>query len=138
MKEKYINYKNMYDNYILLIKSGNFYISLEKDAIVMNNIFNYKIVESSNIIKVGFPLSSIDKVKNKLINDNVNYLIIENDIIDKHKSKNNNYSKYLSNNYQIFFNRINHINSILKENINNKKMNEILFEMENILCKIDY
>lgn len=43
LKELYNKYKFDYKDYILLIKSGNFYICLNNDAIVMNNIFNYKI-----------------------------------------------------------------------------------------------
>ena len=137
MKEQYLNYKKDYDKYILLIKNGNFYISLNNDAYIMNKLFNYKILESTNIIKTGFPITNIDKIKNELINKEINYLIIDNNIIDKYKSKNNNYDKYLSTNYKIYLNRINNINKILKDNLN-KDLNNVLFEIESILCKINY
>ena len=137
MKEQYLNYKKDYDKYILLIKNGNFYISLNNDAYIMNKLFNYKILESTNIIKTGFPITNIDKIKNELINKEINYLIIDNNIIDKYKSKNNNYDKYLSTNYKIYLNRINNINKILKDNLN-KDLNYVLFEIESILCKINY
>ena len=32
----------------------------------MNNIFNFKIVNSTNFIKVGFPISSLNKIVTKL------------------------------------------------------------------------
>ena len=57
MKDIYIRYKYDFSDYILLIKSGNFYICLNKDAFILSNIFNYKIIESKNFIKSGFPLS---------------------------------------------------------------------------------
>lgn len=63
MKEQYLNYKKDYNDYILLIKKGNFYISLNNDAYIINKIFNYKIIESTNFIKTGFPLNNIEKIK---------------------------------------------------------------------------
>lgn len=137
MKEQYLSYKKDYANYILLIKKGNFYISLNNDAYIMNNLFNYKIIESTNFIKTGFPINNLDKIKNELINNEINYIVIDDVIIDKHKAKNNKYNNYLSNNYKIYLNRINNIDKILKDNIN-KDLNNILFEIENILCKINY
>ena len=69
----------------------------------------------------------------------VNYLIIDNDIINKEKYKNNNYDKYLvKSNYDILLNRINKINSILKNNLNNKKISNTLNKIEDIVCKISY
>ena len=137
MKEQYLNYKKDYNDYILLIKKGNFYISLNNDAYIINKIFNYKIIESTNFIKTGFPLNNIEKIKNELIDKEINYIIIDKTIIDKYKSKNNEYNNYLSTNYKIYLNRINNINKILKDNIN-KDLNNVLFEIENILCKINY
>ena len=66
LSEKYTKYKKTYNKYILLIKCGNFYISLNEDAIVINNIFKYKIIESTNFIKCGFPLSSLSKIEKKI------------------------------------------------------------------------
>lgn len=39
----YKKYKQEYKEYVILLKSGTFYISLNKDAYVMHNIFNYQI-----------------------------------------------------------------------------------------------
>ena len=139
LKEKYTEYKKTYKKYILLIKSGNFYLALNDDAIVLSNIFKFKILESSNIIKCGFPLISLCKIEKRLEELEVNYLIIDNDIINKEKYKNNNYDKYLvKSNYDILLNRINKINSILKNNLNNKKISNTLNKIEDIVCKISY
>ena len=62
MKNRYEYYKIKYKEYIILIKSGNFYVALQQDAIVLNNIFKYKLNISNNIIKVGFPINTLNKV----------------------------------------------------------------------------
>ena len=54
MKHRYEYYKIKYKEYIILIKSGNFYVALQQDAIVLNDIFKYKLNISNNIIKVVF------------------------------------------------------------------------------------
>lgn len=137
LKEIYEQYKTNYKNYVLLIKSGNFYISMNNDAIIMSNILKYKIKESSNFIKTGFPISSLSKVINILHIKEINYLVIDKEIITKEKFDTNNYDEYLNNNYRFYLNRINNITKILKDNINNKQMNIVLTEMENTICKIN-
>ena len=139
MKNKYEFYKLEYKNYIILFKCGNFYISLNDDANVMNNIFNHKIVDNGSFMKTGFPISSLNKIITELEDKQINYLIIDNEIIHKMKFKNNNYNNYLTcNNYNLNFNRINLINKILKNNISNSNINDILNKIERIICKINY
>lgn len=138
IKELYNMYKFDYKDYLILIKSGNFYISLNNDAIIMNNIFNYKIKESSNMIRVGFPVSSLDKVVGYLDSISVNYLVIDKEIIEKQKYQNNRYNEFSSKyNYLSYLNRINNINNILKSNIN-KDISSVLDEIEDILCKTGF
>ena len=139
LKEKYIEYKKTYKNYVLLIKCGNFYVCINEDATVLNNVFKYKINVSSNFIKCGFPSSSLSKVEKKLEDLEINYLIIDKDIIEKQKYEVNKYTKYLNfNNYDILLNRINKINLILKDNLNNSEITNILNDIEGALCKINY
>lgn len=139
MKNKYEFYKLEYKNYIILFKCGNFYISLNDDANVMNNIFNHKIVDNGSFIKTGFPISSLNKIITELEDKQINYLIIDKEIISKNKFKNNNYINYLEdNNHSLNFNRINLINKILKNNISNSNINDILNKIERIICKINY
>lgn len=139
MKNKYDFYKLEYKNYIILFKCGNFYISINDDANIMNNILNHKIIDNGSFIKTGFPVSSLNKIIIELENKQINYLIIDNEIIHKMKFKNNNYNNYLTcNNYNLNFNRINLINKILKDNITNNDINNTLDKIERIVCKISY
>lgn len=137
LKEKYLTYKLEYREYILLLKSGNFYISLNNDAIVINSILKYKIKEINDQIKTGFPLNSLNKVLLELDKKEVNYLIIDEDIVIKQKFKNNNYLNY-QNNIRQYLSRINNAVSILKNNLNNPKIEEIISELESTICKINY
>ena len=138
LKELYSKYKYDYKEYVLLIKSGNFYICLNNDAIVMNNLFNYKIKESTNFIKIGFPINSLNKVLSNLENYNINYVILDKEVINKKKFNDNKYNNYNTKyNYKIYLSRIKRIDDILKMNLN-KNIGSILDEIESILCKIDY
>ena len=66
MLEKYYKYKIKYNNYILLIKIGNFYEIFDIDSLIMNKIFNYKLKPIKDTFKCGFPISSIDNVIDRL------------------------------------------------------------------------
>ena len=80
LKEVYEKSKSTYKDYVVLLKSGNFYISFNKDAIIINNIFNYQIKQVKDYIKIGFPIISINKIVNELTLRKVNYVIINNEI----------------------------------------------------------
>lgn len=140
MKEIYLQLKQTYKNYIILIKQGNFYIVINKDANIIHNIFKYKIVESKDFIKFGFPVQTINKIKDKLNSLNINYIILENnEIVEKQKFKKNNINNYISNdNYELLFSRINNISDKLKKNINSINIKDILNEIESIIWKINY
>lgn len=140
LKEVYEKSKSTYKEYVILLKSGNFYITFNKDAIIMNNIFNYQIKQVKDYIKIGFPIISINKIVNEFHLCKVNYVIIDNEIINKKKFSNNSYKKYLleKENYEIFLVRIKKINSILTNSLNNEKLKKVLDNIENVLCKISY
>ncbi len=95
IKDIFYNYKMKYLKYIILIKSGNFYIALGDDAKILNNILGYQIKEFSNTIKIGFPIISLNKVIDKLDTLKVNYMVIDKEIILKKKFNKNNYNKHL-------------------------------------------
>ena len=57
-----------YKEYVILFKSGSFYVSFDEDSLILNKIFNYKIIELKNNIKSQFPLNSLETVINKLKN----------------------------------------------------------------------
>ena len=57
----------------------------------MNKLFNYKLVRTTNLIKIGFPYELLNKVLKTLEDKNINYLIIDTDITFKYKIKTNQY-----------------------------------------------
>ncbi len=84
--DKYIKFKEMYPDYVVLIKSGNFYYSFEDDAYLLNYFFGYQIREN----KVGFPMNAKAKVKSVLNRHNVNLIEIIDDCAYVLETKNDN------------------------------------------------
>lgn len=124
-----------YKEYVVLFKSGSFYISFDEDSVILNKIFNYKILNLKNNIKAGFPLNNIDMVKEKLEELNINYIIVEDkNIIGEYKCDDNSFSKYTGSVFEIISinNRINKIVDKLKS-IDNDKIGDILNEIESMI-----
>ncbi len=48
MIENYYMNKLKYNDYLIITKYGNFYELIGKDALIMNKLFNYKLVKLSN------------------------------------------------------------------------------------------
>lgn len=127
-----------YKEYVILFKSGSFYISFDEDSVILNNLFNYKIINLKNNIKIGFPLGNIDIVLNKLENLKINYIIIDNkNIINKYENENNVFSNYTSSVYEVINinNRIEKIVDKLKS-IDSYSINGVLNQIEIIVDKI--
>ena len=80
---------NMTKNYILLKQVGKFINVYNEDAYIISYLLNYKIINN----KVGFPLSSLNKVINILDTNTINYKI--NDTYKNYKNK-NKYTKALN------------------------------------------
>ena len=121
-----------YKEYVILFKSGSFYVSFDEDSLILNKVFNYKILELKNNIKVGFPLNSLDTIINKLKELSINYIIIEDkNIKEKYEVENNNFSKYTSSVFEVISinNRIDKIVEKLKR-MDNDNIKEILNEIE--------
>lgn len=138
MNDIYIDLKLTYKNYLIIFKTGVFYISINEDAFIMNKIFNYSIKIFNNYKKIGFPINSLNKVLNRLERLNINYIVYDNKIISKVNFKNNSINKYKTDiyNYNSYLRRIKNINSILTNRINSNKIENILNKVENILCTI--
>lgn len=127
-----------YKEYVILFKSGSFYISFDEDSIILNKLFNYKIINLKNNIKIWFPLGNIDIVLNKLENLKINYIIIDNkNIINKYENENNVFSNYTSSVYEVINinNRIEKIVDKLKS-IDSDSINGVLNQIEIIVDKI--
>ena len=117
MLETYYKYRMEYKDFLLFIKMGNFYEVFDKDGLILNKLFGYKIKKVKDTIKVGFPLSRLDYIL-KLIG-NINYVVIDNTLIEKKEFNNNKYKDY---NFDI--------NSII---LNSIKIDRIYEELNNRL-----
>jgi hypothetical protein len=135
MLEEYYKYKISYREYIVMIKIGNFYEIFDKDAVILSNVFNYKLSKISDTIKCGFPISSLEKVLNVLKSKQINYVVIEkNNITNKESFDNNIYNSFDFdiNNIKYNFLRINKITKYLNDNAYNN-INELLEGIEELI-----
>lgn len=84
---------------------GKFYQAYEDDAYVIHALMDYKVSNG----KVGFPISSIGKVQNKLDECKINYKIIDKDsIVSENDFRNfNKYDKYLKDGIKSMNKKIN-------------------------------
>ena len=117
MLEMYYKYRLEYKDFLLFIKVGSFYEVFDKDSLILNKLFGYKIKRIKDSIKVGFPLNRLDYVL-KLIG-NINYIVVDNTEIKKKEFNNNEYKNYNFN-----------INSIV---LNSIKIDRIYEELNNRL-----
>lgn len=138
MIDSYIDLKVTYKNYLIILKTGVFYICINDDAFILNKLFSYKIREFNSYKRIGFPINSLNKVLKRLERLNINYIVYDNKIITKVSFTNNSYNKYKIdiNTYNSYLRRIKNINSILVDRINSNNLKDILNRIENILCTI--
>lgn len=138
MIDNYIDLKVTYKNYLIILKTGVFYICINDDAFILNKLFSYKIREFNSYKRIGFPINSLNKVLKRLERLNINYIVYDNKIITKVNFTNNSYNKYRIdiNTYNSYLRRIKNINNILVDRINNNNLKDILGKIENILCTI--
>ena len=92
MLETYYKYRMEYKNFLLFIKIGNFYEVFDKDSLILNKLFGYKIKRIKDSIKVGFPLNRLDYILKLIVN--INYVVIDNTVIEKKMFNNNKYKDY--------------------------------------------
>ena len=134
--EEYYKNKINYKEYIILMKYGNFYEIVGQDALIMNKIFNYKISKLSNSFKVGFPVSNVDEVLDKLEELFINYVVFnKNEILFMKKFDNNKYNDYVVNEDIIRCNLIliNYINDYLNNNLLNNDISNKLERIKDII-----
>ena len=84
--DKYLKFKEMYKDHIIIIKSGNFYYTFLDDTYILNYLFGYQIREN----KIGFPLTAKAKVKSVLNRNNINLIEVIDDYAYILESKNKN------------------------------------------------
>lgn len=131
------NLKELFPDYVLLLKIGTFYECYCDDANVVSYLFSYKRKTLSSGDKVcGFPLVSYHKVIFNLENRNINYISIDKahnyEEIDKvNYKKKNQYQVILDKaNYSINnLERIDKIkNFLLKDNSKIDEIERLLYE----------
>lgn len=84
--DKYLKFKEMYKDHVVIIKSGNFYYTFCDDTYILNYLFGYQIREN----KIGFPLNAKAKVKSVLNRNNINLIEVIDDYAYILESKNAN------------------------------------------------
>ena len=115
-KDKYINIKKEYEDYVIIIKAGNFYYTYYNDAYIISYIFKYQIRDN----RVGFPINVKDKIIKVLNKYEIGYIEVLNNSYIYNYLNNNNY-----------FNKLNEA----KKYINlNKSLND-LFKLIEIKVK---
>ena len=72
MLEMYYKYRVDYKDFLLFIKVGSFYEVFDKDSLILNKLFGYKIKRIKDNIKVGFPLNRLDYIINVKIKTDKN------------------------------------------------------------------
>lgn len=132
--------KEIHPNDIIFVKVGQFYHCYGKDAVVISYLFDYNIKKVENNYDCGFPLSSINKVEEKIETLKINYLLV--DKADNYELMENEDFK-AENKYLEFYNkahkyinrknRIIEINNYMMENISNDDMKIKISKVEEIL-----
>lgn len=132
--------KEVHNEDVCMFKIGSFYHVQGKDDCVLSYLFGYKIKELGNNKECGFPLNAINKVKAKLENLKINYLVIDRrnnyDVDEKSYNKDlNNYCDYFekANKYINIKRRIQNINEYLLDNISSSSSIDILRKIEDII-----
>lgn len=78
---------------VIIRKIGKFYNVFDEDVYIIFYFFNYKITNG----RIGFPETSFNKVINTLEENQINYIVKGNGIVEDiiQKYNNNNYDKFL-------------------------------------------
>lgn len=101
MKQKYFIVKGRYKDYIIFVKSGNFWNCFYGDALIIHFLTNYTFKN----YHVGFPSKVLDKVLNKVRALNINFILVyELDDIVKYEYPSNSYTFYLQEYMNLFKN----------------------------------
>lgn len=141
MLEEAMRIKKIHPTNVLMFKSGNFYKVFGKDSYILSSLLDYQINKvNENIPTVGFPLNSIYKVRLKLEEEKINYMVINprnNYYVDTEENfKNlNNYEKEFEIGYKQEKNKkkIRHITAELQEITDKPYFKEVIRKMEDVL-----
>ena len=105
------NLKELFPNYVVMIKIGTFYEVYYDDAYIISYLLGYKLKTlNGDVRNCGFPTVSINKVLYILDNKKINYLVVD---------KSDNYAELNKNNFKNK-NKYNEIYEMCKKEIDLK------------------
>ena len=129
--------KKIYPSCVVLVKIGNFYHVYGKDAYILAYLFEYKIIEKSEVPSCGFPINALGKGEAFLEKSKINYIVVDrrNNYEEEEKYINkqeNKYEKFFKKSEKIINNLI-RIQKISKTLLDNKEEEEILKKVEKVI-----
>ena len=131
------NLKELFPEYVVLLKIGTFYECYNDDANIISYLFQYKIkVLSSGDKNCGFPLVSYNRVISNLESRNINYISIDKnhnyEEMDKMNYKQKNKYKEISSKANDYLDKVNRIDKIkaylLKNSDKLEEVEKLLYE----------
>ena len=91
LRDKFRELKINYADCIVIIKSGMFFVTFDDDARILKTIFNYQINDG----KVGFPVSSLEKVVQGLKNKAISCITYVDGESECYLVEDNKYGRYV-------------------------------------------
>lgn len=149
---KYLELKSKDDTVLYLFKSGMFYIFLDEDAKIVSKKLNLKLTNfNDTIFKCGFPINSLTKYTNILQEKNINYKMIDGEIITSKKQyiEAQSIQNYLEQIKKIDINKLTPIKAfeliynlqkLLRKKLNMKRIGNLyenIYKIENIMQAFD-
>ena len=132
--------KQIHPEAVMLYKAGTFYHCYGKDAYILSGMFDYLLKSNGNIVECGFSINAINKVKSKLEEYKINYLLLDprnNYYVDEENdNKNlNEYNKYFKKCYIQVKNKneIRKITERLELLVENENFKNIIRKLEDVL-----
>ena len=119
---------------IVFCNTGNFYIAIGKDAVLLNNLIDLKLsCLKQEICKVGFPINALEKYTELIAEKEYSYIVYffnqekeELEIIMQYEGKNNNEIKEKVNwKSKFYLEKVNssyRVNAIYKQKFNAKTL----------------
>ena len=119
---------------------GQFYHCYGRDAVIISYLFNYSVKKINNNYDCGFPITAINKIKTRIEDQKISYLVINKadnyEVYEEENFKKENTYIQIYNKAHKYINRKNRIIEIynyLIENINSDDIKEKINEVEEIL-----
>lgn len=133
--------KDNYSDFVVFVKIGAFYHVYFKDAYIVSYLFGYQLKKTQSLNDCGFPATTLDNVLKKMENQNISYVIVNNQFeIEKEKNfeKINKYYDVFDSAYKYLIkkSKIEEINRYLLENIYSENILTEINEIEKIIYKI--